>query len=121
MSTSVAYLRKRLADVGRQDLLDAAERGEISTYAAAEEAGLVRRPEIQGNGSPNQAKTRAWALARITRQAAPAASQPEKSAPIGAQVERDVLDVQTRVQHRRAKSTKKPEPPKLKLDPRALI
>jgi hypothetical protein len=68
VSTSVAYLRKRLADIGRYDLLEACERGEVSTYACAEEAGLVTRREITGNGSPNQAKKRAWALARITRQ-----------------------------------------------------
>jgi hypothetical protein len=77
MSTSVAYLRKRLADIGRHDLLEAAERGEVSTFAAAEEAGLVTRREVTGNGSPNQAKKRAWALARITRQALPLAPKPE--------------------------------------------
>jgi hypothetical protein len=77
MSTSVAYLRKRLADIGRHDLLEAAERGEVSTFAAAEEAGLVTRREVTGNGSPNQAKKRAWALTRITRQALPLAPRPE--------------------------------------------
>jgi hypothetical protein len=67
MSTSVAYLRKRLNDIGRHDLLGAAERGEISTFAAAEEAGLInhRRP-VLGTGSPNAAKRRAYALMRIT-------------------------------------------------------
>ena len=77
MSTSVSYLRKRLADIGRYDLLDAADRGDVSHYAAAEEAGLVRRREVTGNGSPNAAKRRAWALARITRQAPPLALKPE--------------------------------------------
>jgi hypothetical protein len=81
MSTSVAYLRKRLTDLKRHDLLDAVDRGEISTYAAAEEAGLVRRREVQGNGSPNQAKARAWALMRITRQSASLAPQPEPAPP----------------------------------------
>ena len=80
MGTSVAYLRKRLADIGRHDLLDAAERGLISTFAAAEEAGLVTRREVQGNGSPNQAKKRAWTLARITRQAPPLPPKPEPQA-----------------------------------------
>jgi len=120
VSTSVAYLRKRLADIGRYDLLEAAERGEVSFYACAEEAGLVTRREITGNGSPNQAKKRAWKLAQITRQTSPVApesAQPKFSPP----PKRDVLDVQTRVKHRRAKSAKEPELPKLKLDPRALI
>jgi hypothetical protein len=74
MSTSVAYLRKRLTDIGRQDLLDAVNAGAISTFAAAEEAGLIRRQEVLGTGSPNQAKKRAWTLARITRQAPPLAT-----------------------------------------------
>jgi hypothetical protein len=78
MSTSIVVLRKRLADIGRHDLLAAAEAGEISTYAAAEEAGLVRRRPVTGNGSENQAKKRAWALARITRQAQPPQIQPER-------------------------------------------
>jgi hypothetical protein len=77
MSTSIAYLKKRLLDLGRYDLVSAAERGEVSFYACAEEAGLVRRREVQGNGSTNQAKTRAWALHRITRQAASLAPQPQ--------------------------------------------
>ena len=76
MSTSVAYLRKRLADIGRHDLLEAAERGEVSTFACAEEAGLVTRRPVEGNGSPNQAKKRAWTLARITRQS-PLTQKPE--------------------------------------------
>jgi hypothetical protein len=77
MSTSVAYLRKRLTDIGRHDLLEAAEAGLVSFFAAAEEAGLInhRRP-VLGTGSPNQAKKRAWTLARITRQAPPLASKP---------------------------------------------
>ena len=79
MSTSIAYLRKRLADIGRYDLLDAAEAGLVSHFAAAEEAGLVRRREVLGNGSPNQAKKRAWTLARVTRQAEPLA--PAKFSP----------------------------------------
>ena len=70
MSTSVSYLRKRLADIGRHDLLDAAEAGLVSFFAAAEEAGLIRRKEVQGNGSPNQAKKRAWALHKISKQTA---------------------------------------------------
>jgi hypothetical protein len=70
MSTSVAYLRKRLADIGRHDLLQAADAGLVSVYACAEEAGLVRRREVLGNGSPNQAKRRAWELHKISKQTA---------------------------------------------------
>src|SRR5262249_40028245 len=81
MSTSVAYLRKRLADVGRQDLLDAAEAGLISTYAAAEEAGLVTRREVLGTGSPNQTKKRLWALSRIARGVPPLPPKPEPAEP----------------------------------------
>jgi len=73
MSTSVAYLRKRLADIGRHDLLSAADRGDISTHAAAEAAGLIRtaRSRVTGNGSQNQARRRHWAVARATGQAPP--------------------------------------------------
>jgi hypothetical protein len=77
VSTSVAYLRKRLADIGRYDLLHAAERGEVSFFAAAEAADLVRRKEVLGTGSENQAKKRAWAIGRITRQAPPLPPKPE--------------------------------------------
>jgi hypothetical protein len=77
VSTSVAYLRKRLAAIGRHDLLEAAEAGLISTFAAAEACGLVTRREILGNGSENQAKKRAWAIGRITRQAPPLPPRPE--------------------------------------------
>ena len=120
MSTSRSYLRKRLIAVGRADLVEAVESGQgILMYHAAEEAGLIRRRPILGSGSPNQTKARLWAMAKITRRAPvplePA--QPKFSPP----PKRDVLDVQTRVKHRRAKSAKEPELPKLKLDPRALI
>jgi hypothetical protein len=79
MSTSVAYLRKRLADIGRHDLLAAADRGDISTFAAAEAAGLIRtaRSRVTGNGSGNQARRRRWAIARATGQAPPLPPKPE--------------------------------------------
>jgi hypothetical protein len=77
MSTSVAYLRKRLAAIGRHDLLAAADAGEISTFAAAEEAGLVKRQPVTGNGSENEAKRRAWALMRIIGKAPPLKPKPE--------------------------------------------
>jgi hypothetical protein len=77
VSTSVAYLKKRLADIGRHDLLQAAEAGLVSHFAAAEEAGLIRRKEVLGTGSPNQTKKRLWALSRIARQAPPLPPKPE--------------------------------------------
>ena len=60
--TSVEFLTKRLHDIGRQDLLDAVGRGELSTYAAAEAAGLITRPALVGGGSPNASKRRKFAL-----------------------------------------------------------
>jgi hypothetical protein len=77
MSTSVAYLRKRLADIGRHDLLAAADRGDISTFAAAEAAGIIKRTRVTGNGSGNQARKRAWAVARATGQPLPPKPQPQ--------------------------------------------
>lgn len=78
-STSVAYLRKRLADIGRYDLLSAADRGDLSTHAAAEAAGLITtaRSRVTGNGSQNMARKRAWAVARATGQAPPLPPKPE--------------------------------------------
>src|SRR5262249_57230368 len=66
MSTTVAYLTKRLNDLGRDDLLAAVASGALSTFAAAVEAGLVQRPPVSGNGSENQAKKRAWANMKAT-------------------------------------------------------
>src|SRR5262249_45927539 len=98
---SVAFLRKRLRDIGRYDLLEAAEAGEISTFAAAEEAGLVTRRPVTGNGSENAAKRRYWALRRITGKAPPLPPQlalqpapetsPAPSAPKFSQETRDVI------------------------------
>jgi hypothetical protein len=81
MSTSVAYLTKRLRDIGRHDLLRAIECNELSTYAAAEAAGIVKRRPVTGNGSENQSKTRAWAVARATGKVPPLPPRPEKPAP----------------------------------------
>lgn len=67
MSTSVAYLSKRLAAIGRHDLLEGAQRGEYSYLAAAEWAGLVTRRPPTGNGSSNAQKRRAWALMKVER------------------------------------------------------
>jgi hypothetical protein len=67
MSTSVAYLTKRLRAIGRDDLVLGAERGEYSYLAAAEWCGLVTRRPATGNGSQNAAKRRAWALMKAER------------------------------------------------------
>ena len=81
MSTSVAYLRKRLNDIERHDLLAAVEAGHISTFAAAEEAGLIKRPPVGGNGSENQAKKRAWAIMKATGRGPTLAPKPGPTPP----------------------------------------
>jgi len=70
MSTSISYLRKRLRDIGRLDLLEGAEAGHFSFHAAAIDAGLIRQPAIIGNGSQNASKRTAWALWKATRSSA---------------------------------------------------
>jgi hypothetical protein len=85
MSTSVAYLRKRLADIGRHDLLAAVDRGDISAFAAAEAAGLITtaRSRVTGNGSGNQARRRHWAVLRATGQAPPLPhTEPQPAGPV---------------------------------------
>jgi hypothetical protein len=59
--TSVEYLQDRIRRAGRDDLLEAIARGQISTYHAAELAGIIKRRPIAGTGSPNAAKRRAFA------------------------------------------------------------
>jgi hypothetical protein len=113
MSTSVAYLRKRLLAIGRNDLVEAVEGGRgISMYAAAEEAGLVTRRQPLGTGSPNMTKKRLWAMAKVVNKtvvivprdepAQPKVSQPPPPPP------RDILDVKTRAKPQPAKTTKSP-------------
>jgi len=67
MSTSVAYLRKRLKAIGRDDLLEGAERGEFSFHAAAIDAGLIKQPDVNGNGSQNRLRSIAWSIHKATR------------------------------------------------------
>ena len=94
MSSSVAFLQKRLADIGQFDLLQAARRGEISTFAAAEAAGLIRtaRSRVLGTGSENQAKKRAWAIARITGQSLQVQSEHRPTSPV-APLPKEVADI----------------------------
>ena len=77
MSTSVAYLTKRLHDIGRHDLLSAIDNGDLSAYAAAEAAGLITRSPAQGGGSGNQTRRRHYALLRATGQVPPLDPKPE--------------------------------------------
>jgi hypothetical protein len=58
--TSIEYLRFRLQKAGRFDLLEAIERLQISTYYAAEIAGIIRRKPTRGMND-NAAKRRAFA------------------------------------------------------------
>jgi hypothetical protein len=66
--TSVSFLKKRLADLGRHDLLTAVENGRISAYTAAEAADLVVRRPVAGGGSTNAAKRRAGVLCALRRE-----------------------------------------------------
>jgi hypothetical protein len=60
MSTSVDYLQERLRRAGRDDLLEAIADGRISTYHAAEIAGIVKRRPTLGLRD-HAAKRLAWA------------------------------------------------------------
>jgi hypothetical protein len=71
MSTSVAYLRKRLKAIGRDDLVAGADAGHFSFHAAAIDAGLIKQPAILGNGSQSAANRTAYALWKTTRQSPP--------------------------------------------------
>lgn len=60
--TSRAYIIRRLALAGRNDLVEAIEAGEVSAFAVAVELGWHRRPPILGTGSTNQARRRQYRL-----------------------------------------------------------
>ena len=60
VSTSVDYLQDRLRRAGRDDLLEAIADGRISTYHAAEIAGIVKRRPTLGLRD-HAAKRLAWA------------------------------------------------------------
>jgi len=81
MSTSVAYLRKRLHAIGRDDLIAGAENGEFSMHAAAEWAGLITRQPVLGTGSDNEMKRRFWALQKVER-AREQAEKPERKSKV---------------------------------------
>src|SRR5262245_7450688 len=69
MSTSIAYLRGRLERAGRRDLLAAVDSGELSHYAAAEAANIIKRRPTAGGGSENEKNRRFWAVLRATGKA----------------------------------------------------
>jgi hypothetical protein len=101
MSTSRAYLAKRLKAIGRDDLLEAAERGEVSLHAAAVWAGLISQQYVsEGAGSENASKRAAWALLRAERRGLPGPNpkpqpapenRPAPSAPKFSQDTRDII------------------------------
>jgi len=62
--TGRAYLLDRLERGGHVELLAAVEAGTLSAFAAAVEAGIVRRPVPNGRGSTNEAKRREFAIRR---------------------------------------------------------
>jgi hypothetical protein len=59
------YLIRKLKEAGRFDLVAAIEARQISAFACAEALGWRKRQPIQGTGSPNAAKRRAWALHKL--------------------------------------------------------
>src|SRR5262249_21023393 len=75
--TSREYLIERLRRAQRLDLVSAIERGEVSAYAASIEMGWHRRrPTISGEDC-NQARRRAFAIARAVGRAPPLGPRPE--------------------------------------------
>jgi hypothetical protein len=64
--TSVEYLTDRLHRAGRSDLLEAVASKRISTYFAAEIAGIIRRKPTQG-GSDHAAKRRFFAAGSLLK------------------------------------------------------
>jgi hypothetical protein len=65
--TSREYLTGRLRKAGHFALLAAVERGDLSAYAAAEEAGFVKRRPILGTGSENHMRRRMFAIRAALR------------------------------------------------------
>ena len=63
--TSRAYLIDRLRREGHDDLVEAIEAGVVSAFAVAVELGWMRRPNLTGTGSTNQAKRRNFQLGRL--------------------------------------------------------
>jgi hypothetical protein len=64
--TSVSYLLTRLKNEGHSDLAEAVESGRLSAFAAGEAAGYLKRPQVLGTGSKNQARKRQHQLRAAT-------------------------------------------------------
>jgi hypothetical protein len=78
MSTSRVTLVRRLRALGRNDLLDAIERGVLTAYGAAAAAGIrVRRP-VAGTGNSSRTKRRQRELERIFTQGPSAAEMQQE-------------------------------------------
>src|SRR5262249_26584903 len=67
MSTSRHVLLRKLRERGHSVLAEAAERGDVSPYAAAQYVGIVRGRDPTGNGSPNVQKLNAWRIHQLLR------------------------------------------------------
>jgi hypothetical protein len=63
--TSRDYLIRKLKEAGRNDMVAAIEAGHVSAFACVVELGWRKRAPIQGTGSPNAAKRRAWAMHKL--------------------------------------------------------
>jgi len=63
--TSRAYLLDRLMRAGRPDLVEAIEAGVVSAFAVCVELGWIKRPNLTGTGSTNEAKRRNFQLGRL--------------------------------------------------------
>jgi len=87
------YLYARLVRGGFHELLRAVDAGTLTVYAAAADAGLVKRPEPLGTGSPNARKRINWAIHQAYRGSARAngATKAEGRHPVGASEQRDEL------------------------------
>src|SRR5262249_56823024 len=78
---SAEALRALLERHGLHTLLEEVDRHRgLTLFGACCEAGLRKRPEPTGNGSPNMAKTRAFYFNKALMAAQ---SEPHKSVPIG--------------------------------------
>jgi len=64
--SSIEYLTDRLERAGRTDLLEAIAAKRISTYFAAEIAGIIRRKPTQGR-SDHAAKRRLFAAGSLLK------------------------------------------------------
>jgi hypothetical protein len=67
--TSREYILDRLTRAGRPDLVEAVEAGVVSAFAVAVELGWLKRLNLTGTGSTNQAKRRRFQLDALMSEA----------------------------------------------------